>query len=305
MIYTLTLNPALDYVMHPINVCEGTTNRSEKEEISFGGKGINVSYVLKELGVRSVALGFVGGFTGDALEESLDKVGVHHDFVRLAKGLTRINVKIKTDVETEINGKGPSITEKDYARLLDKLKDISSDDCLVIAGSVPQGLPLDTYENIAQMMTEKGVRLILDVSGYELRRLAKYKPFLVKPNIKELSEFYGKTIETEDELIEAYLDAKGQGVENVLVSMGEKGAVLADRNGNIHRIKAPKIACKNSVGAGDSMVAGFLAGYCEGIEEAFKLAVASGTATAASDSLALLYEINEMLIKVDVLNKNN
>ncbi len=295
MIYTLTLNPALDYVMHTDDVCNGKTNRSNKEDISFGGKGINVSYILKELGVRSIALGFVGGFTGDALEDSLDRVGVNHDFVRLSKGFTRINVKIKTDIETEINGKGPTITEKDYKKLLDKLADIGSDDSLVIAGSLPQGVPADTYEQIAKMMTERGVRLILDVSGLELRKLIKYNPFLIKPNLREFEEFYGRAFEREEDIVEAYKEAKASGVENILLSRGSQGAILVDSEDKVHTLKAPSIVCKNSVGAGDSMVAGFIAGYLDGVEEAFKLAVASGTATAASDNLATHYEIDEML----------
>ncbi len=295
MIYTLTLNPALDYVMHVDNVFSGKTNRSKKEDISFGGKGINVSYILKELGVRSIALGFVGGFTGDALEEALDRVGVHHDFVRLSKGLTRINVKIKTDVETEINGKGPDIIEKDYKKLLNKIADIGRDDLLVIAGSLPSGVPADTYELIAEMMVERGVRLVFDVPGTELKKLIKYKPFLIKPNLHEFEDFYGKAIENEEDIVKACTEVKKNGVQNILLSMGSEGAVLVDADGEYHKLSAPKIECKNSVGAGDSMVAGFLAGELDGIEEAFKLAVASGTATAASDDLATRHEIKEML----------
>ncbi len=302
MIYTLTLNPALDYVMHTENVEFGKTNRSEKEDVFFGGKGINVSYVLKELGVDSVALGFVGGFTGDAFKDSLDKVGMHHDFIRLSRGLTRINVKIKTAVETEINGKGPDVNKEDYDKLLDRLSDIGSDDCLVIAGSLPGGLPADTYECIAKMMQKQGVRLVVDVSGKELKKIIRYKPFLIKPNIHEFEDYCGKPLKTAEDIYAACLDAKNEGARNILLSMGAEGAVFLDENGKYHKLSAPEIVCINSVGAGDSMLAGFLFGLSSGIEEAFKISVAAGSATAASNGLASRSKIEEMSMIIGKIN---
>lgn len=286
MIYTLTLNPAIDYVMETDRIITGSVNRSSGETVFFGGKGINVSTVLRELGESSCALGFIGGFTGAALDKGLRSQGIDTDFCTLNEGMTRINVKLRGSEVTEINGSGPRVTESDVESLNVKLCRLGEGDTLVMAGSVPSSLPTDTYERIIKMLSPKGVRIVLDTTGEHLTRCLKYRPFLIKPNIHELSEIVGKTLKTADDVSASALKLKEMGAVNVLVSMGADGALLADEFGEVHFRKAFSGKAVNTVGAGDSMIAGFLAGLNNGYEYALHLGTAAGGATAFSDGLA-------------------
>lgn len=260
MVYTVTFNPAIDYVVHTGEIKLGATNRSGREEIYYGGKGINVSVVLKELGIPSKALGFIAGFTGQAIENGLRKMGIDTDFVSLENGISRINVKIKSAQETEINGQGPDIDEKALSILLEKLDMLQKDDTLVLAGSIPASLPGDIYEKIIMRLQEKDIRVVVDATGDLLRNVLKYKPFLIKPNRQELGELFDAYPESEKDIENYARSLQEMGAMNVLVSMAEEGAMLLDESGKIHRCRACKGIVKNSVGAGDSMVAGFLAG---------------------------------------------
>ena len=295
MIYTVTFNPAIDYVMQAGEISFGKTNRSQKEEIFFGGKGINVSAVLSELGQNTTILGFTAGFTGEALEKAVDEMGVKADFIRLKKGNTRINVKLKGADETEINAAGPHIEEDELNRLFEKLESLKSGDTLVLAGSIPASLPNNIYEQIAKRVPNKGIRLVVDATGNLLQNALKYKPFLIKPNRQELEEIVGKEIKTEEELISAANLLKEKGAENVLVSLGAEGAVLLAADGKLYKQSAFKITAVNTVGSGDSMIAGFLAGYDKGYEYALKLGAAAGAATAALQGLATKEKIEEIL----------
>lgn len=300
MIYTVTFNPAVDLVVHADEVKIGLTNRSKSEEIYFGGKGINVSLVLKELGIRSRALGFVAGFTGAAIENSLVERGIEADFVHLEKGFSRINVKIKSGEETELNGRGPKITEKSLQELLEKLNKIEDGDTLVLAGSIPADLPEDIYEKILERLSGRKIRAVVDATKKLLLNVLKYKPFLVKPNEHELGETFGVELKTVDEIIEHARKLKEMGASNVLVSMAGNGAVLLDEHGKTHICGACKGTVKNSVGAGDSMVAGFIAGCEKDYDYALKLGTAAGGATAFSEGLAEKDEIFTLLKKLDL-----
>ncbi len=295
MIYTLTLNPSLDYVMQTERLVSGAVNRSTGESISFGGKGINVSAVLLELGVDSVALGFAGGFTGDELLRMMDTRGIVNDFVRLGTGLTRVNVKLVGDGATEINGAGPEITEADMTALYERLNRLAEGDTLVLAGSIPPSLPADTYERILDRLDGRGIRVAGDASGDLLTGALKHRPFLIKPNIDELTGIAGVPLETEDDVIREAKELQAMGAVNVLVSLGKDGAILLDENGNIHKRCAFAGHERNAVGAGDSAVAGFLAGVDEGYDRALLLACAAGAATAFSDSLATREEIFKLI----------
>lgn len=296
MIYTVTFNPAIDYVIHMDELKSGATNRSKREELYFGGKGINVSIVLKELGIASRALGFTAGFTGEAIERGLAEMGIKTDFVRLEHGTSRINVKIKAEEETELNCQGPDIDEKAIAALLEKLNVLQEGDMLILAGSIPTSLPSDMYERILAGISEKKVRVVVDATKDLLLNVLKYKPFLVKPNNHELGELFGVELKTEEEIEKYAKKLKEMGAENVLVSMAGDGAMLLDEFGKLHRCGVCKGTIKNSVGAGDSMVAGFLAGVSEGdYDHALKLGTAAGGATAFSDGLATMEKIEELL----------
>ena len=299
MIYTVTFNPAVDYVVHSDELMVGSVNRSRKEEIYFGGKGINVSMVLGELGIKSKALGFVAGFTGEAIEKGIADKGVGSDFVRLDKGFSRINVKIKAKDETELNGQGPNILKEDIDKLFEKLDEISDGDTIVLAGSIPGSLPSDIYERILERLQTKKVRAVVDATKELLMNVLKYKPFLIKPNNFELGEMFGTELKTDDEIAAYAGKLKDMGAVNVLVSMAGDGAILLDENGKVHKCGVCKGTVKNSVGAGDSMVAGFLAGCETGdYEYALKLGTAAGGATAFSDGLAnkeLVYELLKQL----------
>lgn len=287
MIYTITFNPAIDYVMKTGKFSFDNINRSESEEIYYGGKGINVSAVLTRLGVDNTALGFIAGFTGDELEKMLIKDGVKCDFNRLENGTTRINVKIKAEGEIDINANGPKIFEKDVSSLLKKLEKLKTGDFLVLSGSVPDTLNGNVYEKIAKTVSGKNVNLVVDCEGEMLLNTLKFKPFLIKPNHLELGEIFNSKIETVNDAERYAKLLVEKGAKNVLVSLAEKGAVLVDENERTHIIENVKGTLVNSVGCGDSMVAGFIAGYLQnnGFENALKLGVACANATAYSKGL--------------------
>ena len=296
MVYTVTFNPAVDYVVHADEIAVGGVNRSKSETIYFGGKGINVSMVLSELGVKSKALGFVAGFTGDAIEKGVAEKGVETDFVHLENGFSRINVKIKSEKETELNGQGPTIDDKALNALFEKLDRLSDGDTLVLAGSIPSSMPADIYEKILERLQNKNVKAVVDATKDLLMNVLKYKPFLIKPNNHELGEMFGVTLKTNEEIAEYAQKLKDMGARNVLVSMAGDGALLLDENGKTHICGVCKGTVKNSVGAGDSMVAGFVAGSEQGnYEYALKLGTAAGGATAFSDGLAEKALIDELL----------
>lgn len=299
MVYTVTFNPAIDYVVYTDEMKIGVVNRAEYEKIYFGGKGINVSIILNELGIKSEALGFVAGFTGEAIEKGMAEYGIKTDFVHLDKGFSRINVKIRSSIETELNGQGPKIPEKKIDELFKKFDKLQNGDTIVLAGSIPSSLPLDIYEKILKYLQNKKVKTVVDATGDLLMNVLKYKPFLIKPNNFELSEIFGVTLKTTKDISEYAVKLKEMGAVNVLVSMAGDGALLVDEDGKIHVCGVCKGNVKNSVGAGDSMVAGFIAGCENGsYEYALKLGTAAGGATAFSDGLAqkdLIYSLLEQL----------
>ena len=286
MIYTLTFNPAIDYLMWINDLIPGETNRSCREEIQFGGKGINVSTVLAELGLPTTALGFVAGFTGEALAQEVAERGIKADFIRLPEGATRINVKLKGDRETEINAQGPAIPAEAIQKLYRQLEQLGEGDTLVLAGSVPGSLPKNIYEEIMSHLQGKGIRFVVDATGALLTNVLKYRPFLIKPNRAELKEICGRELDTDEKIIEAAKELQAQGARNVLVSLGGDGALLVDEEGGYHRRQAIPGKVVNTVGSGDSMVAGFLAGVPKGYEYALMLGSAAGSATAFSLGLA-------------------
>ena len=298
MIYTVTFNPAIDYVLRlgePLQV--GGLNRTTAEDFQFGGKGVNVSCVLKTLGQASMALGFVAGFTGQALEQGLQQQGVETDLINVETGMTRINVKIKGQSETEINGMGPSITQVDMEKLYQKLDMLQDGDTLVLSGSIPGCLAQDTYEKILAHLQHKKLQIVVDATRDLLVNVLKYKPFLIKPNNHELGEIFGKIPVTDEEICACAEKLQAMGGRNVLVSMAGDGAFLLDEQGNHHRIGCPKGTVVNSVGAGDSMVAGFLAGFQQTGDYAYalKLGTAAGSATAFSLGLAEKSLIDQLI----------
>lgn len=296
MVYTVTFNPAVDYIVHTKQLIAGATNRSDSEEIYFGGKGINVSIVLSELGVKSKALGFVAGFTGEAIEKGVAEKGIDADFVHLNEGFSRINVKIKSGEETELNGQGPKITDEAIRELYAKLDEIQDGDTLVLAGSIPSSLPADIYERILERLSGKKIRAVVDATKDLLLNVLKYRPFLIKPNNFELGEIFGVEMKSTEDIVKYAGKLKEMGAQNVLVSMAGDGAVLLDENGKTHVCGVCNGKVKNSVGAGDSMVAGFVAGCEKGdYEYALKLGTASGGATAFSEGLAEKDRIYELL----------
>lgn len=296
MVYTVTFNPAIDYVVYTDGMEIGGVNRACDEKIYFGGKGINVSLVLSELGVKSKALGFVAGFTGAAIENGIRDKGVETDFVHLENGFSRINVKIKANDETELNGKGPDIDDKSLNELFKKLDALSEGDTLVLAGSIPNSMPSDIYRIILERLEGRNIRTVVDATKDLLMNVLKYKPFLIKPNNHELGEMFGVTLKTTDEIAEYAAKLKEMGARNVLVSMAGDGALLLDENGKTYICGVCKGTVKNSVGAGDSMVAGFIAGSAKGdYEYALKLGTAAGGATAFSYGLAEKDEIFKLL----------
>lgn len=296
MIYTVTFNPAVDYVVYVRDFESGAVNRTQEESIFFGGKGINVSTVLQRLGVDTVALGFLAGFTGAAIEQGLQQMGIRTDFIHLRQGLTRINVKIKASCETEINGQGPQISGEALEALFQKLEILRPGDMLVLAGSIPSSLPDTIYEQILRQLKDRQILPVVDATRDLLCQVLPYHPFLIKPNHIELGEIFGRVLKTEAEVRECALALQQKGARNVLVSMAAKGALLLDEKGGFHRIQAPPGKARNSVGAGDSMVAGFLAGYLEtgDYAHALRLGTAAGSATAFSEGLATREDILQL-----------
>ena len=295
MIYTLTFNPAVDYVMKIGELNWGETNRSVSEEIYFGGKGVNVSVILAHLGVETTALGFVAGFTGEALAAEVQKQGIRSDFIRLSSGQTRINVKLKGSRETEINAQGPKISPEELRALYRKLEALRAGDTLVLAGSVPGSLPRNVYEEILAALDGKGIRFVVDATGALLMNVLKYRPFLIKPNRAELEELCGRKLPDDGSIAQAAEELRDRGALNVLVSLGGDGALLVDEHGAVHRAQAIAGKAINTVGAGDSMVAGFLAGVDGGYENALRYGIAAGSATAFSAGLATKEEILALL----------
>ena len=304
LVYTVTFNPAIDYVVQLDEMKQGCLNRMKSEKIFVGGKGINVSIVLSELGIKSRALGFVAGFTGRAIEEGVNRENVETDFVHLQEGFSRINVKIKSDTETELNGKGPEIGTEAIEELYAKLDKLEDGDMLVLAGSVPSSLPPDIYEKILSRLVGKRIRTVVDATKELLVNVLKYRPFLVKPNNHELEEIFGVNLDSTEKITEYAKKLKDMGAVNVLVSMAGDGAVLVDEYGAVHTCGVCRGTVRNSVGAGDSMVAGFIAGYEEGCGEgygrhdyeyALKLGTAAGGATAFADGLAEREDIYRLM----------
>ena len=300
MIYTVTFNPALDYVVFLDGLKLGEINRATRESIFYGGKGINVSTILNMLGMETTALGFVAGFTGKAIEEGLAAEGMHTDFIRLPEGNSRINVKVKHGDETEINGQGPVITKEALDALFEKLSALNDDDILVLAGSIPNTLPEDIYEKILAALAGKETRIVVDATKDLLLNVLKYHPFLIKPNNHELGEMFDTVCETKEDIEYYARKLQEKGARNVLISMAGDGAILITEDGASIRMGTPKGKVINSVGAGDSMVAGFVAGYLKSgsYEEALKTGTAAGSATAFSEGLASREMFEEMLAQL-------
>ena len=294
MIYTLTLNPSLDYIITIDQVVLGKLNEMKDYLILAGGKGINVSLVLNNLGIDTIATGFNAGFVGKEIVHQLDEMHCKHDFVTLDEGCNRINIKLKSEQETEINAFGPNINENHIQELIKKLSIATKDDYIVLSGSVPKNLSENIYQRIMQELKSTGAKVVLDTRKKYLECGLEMKPFLVKPNKDELEEMFGVSIETKEDIEKYAKKLQQAGAENVLVSLGKDGAMLLDSNGKVHYQNAPKGKLINSVGAGDSMVAGFLAGYIQSdgnYEEALITGVAAGSASAFSRLLATKEEI--------------
>lgn len=301
MIFTVTLNPSIDYVVRLDKLTNGITNRTTSEEYYFGGKGINVSCVLAELGLDSTAYGFVAGFTGEAIEKGIRNDRIITDFIRLKHGISRINIKIKAGEETEINCQGPHIDDSELERLLQKIDRISNGDTLVIAGSIPNTMPDDVYERMLERINRKDVKIVVDATKQLLVNSLKYKPFLIKPNRQELSEIFNTEVKTEEDIEKYAKELQKMGAKNVLISLGGEGAMLIDENGEKHKAGVLKEKVINTVGSGDSMVAGFVAGYEKehSYPYALKLGSVCGNATAFLSGLATKEKIDELLVKFE------
>lgn len=307
MIYTVTFSPSLDYMLDVPDFKLDNVNRTSKEVIYPGGKGINVSMMLNNLGIPNKAFGFTAGFTGETLKDMLKTKGVDTDFIDIEDGMTRINVKIRSDVKTEVNGQGPTIEQRHIDMLYEKLDCLTEDDYLVLAGTIPASMPKSIYMDILKRVEGKNVKVVVDATGNLLVNALPYKPFLVKPNQFELGEIFGVDITKEVDIVKYAVKLVEKGARNVLVSMGGDGAVLVSDTCEIDHSYALKGTVKNTVGAGDSMVAGFLTGYIKtgNLEKAFKLSVAAGTASAFNDELATKEQVLDILEKcfgkVDIL----
>ena len=301
MIYTVTFNPSLDYIVRLDSFTAGEINRVNYEQVLGGGKGINVSIVLKNLGHDSTALGFVAGFTGEEIKRQLKEFGVTSDFVQLEQGFSRINVKAKAEKETEINGQGPDISEAKQAELFAQLDKLVSGDTLVLAGSIPKTLPDDIYQRIMARLDGKGIRIVVDAEKKLLLNVLQYHPFLIKPNNHELGDMFGVKLTTDEEIITYAKKLQEKGAQNVLISMAGDGAILLTAEGKSFKCPAPKGKLVNSVGAGDSMVAGFITGFMESdgdFEKAFHMGVATGSASAFSENLATRPEVEALLTTI-------
>lgn len=296
MIYTVTFNPAIDYVIGVENLELGMTNRSTFEQFFPGGKGLNVSTILNHLGIDNIALGFIAGFTGAEIKRSFEAMGGKSDFIELKEGISRINVKIKSARETEINAAGPLIDRDSLSKLMEKLNLLKDGDILILAGSIPASLPDSLYSDIMKMLSNRKIMIAVDATRKLLLNVLPYRPFLVKPNNHELGEIFDVTLKTREEVVPYAKRLQEMGAANVLVSMAGEGAVLAAETGEVLMSGAPKGKVKNSVGAGDSMVAGFIAGWCERQDyfHAFKMGLSSGSASAFSELLATKPEIQRV-----------
>ena len=297
MIYTVTFNPSLDYVVDVAEFEVGKVNRTSKETIYPGGKGINVSMVLKHLGYENTAFGFLAGFTGNHIEDLLKSEGITTDFIQVENGCSRINVKLRSTLETEINGQGPEILPEDIKKLYQKLDELKEEDILVLAGSIPDVMPGSMYMDIMDYLQDKHLKIVVDATKDLLLNVLKYHPFLIKPNNHELAEMLQVEIKNKKDVIKYASKLQEMGARNVLISMAGDGAVLITEDGNVFESEAPAGKVKNSVGAGDSMVAGFLAGYLNtgNYSHAFKMGVCTGSASAFSDTLATKEEVEELL----------
>lgn len=304
MIYTITLNPSLDYIVRVNDFEIGKVNRTENEKISPGGKGINVSIVLSNLGVKSKALGYIAGFTGEEIEKRVKEYGFPCDFIKVKTGMSRINIKLQNSHETEINGQGPKIEEGEIQALYSKLDAIKEGDLLVLAGAIPNTLPQDTYAAIMKRLKRKNVKFVVDATKGLLKSVLEYNPFLIKPNNHELEELFNTSFRSVDEIVQHGRKLQDMGAENVIVSMAGAGAILITSD-RVFKSAAPKGIVKNSVGAGDSMVAGFIAGYLtnNNLKDAFKMGVAAGSATAFSEEFATKEKVEELLIQLNDLQE--
>ena len=299
MIYTITFNPAIDYIAEVNNIKMNEVNRVTSEKILAGGKGINVSVVLKNLGIESIALGFIAGFTGQEIKRKVEEFGIKTDFVYIPDKFSRINVKLqsvadgKVIEETAINGEGPKISEDEINRLIKNLENIQKDDFIVFAGSISRKMKDDIYEKICEKVKEKGAKIVADATGKLLVNVLKHKPFLIKPNKHELEEIFEKEIKTHEEIVIYAKKLQEMGAENVLISMDKDGAILITKDLKMLYSKAPKGKVINSVGSGDSMVAGFITGFInyKDYDLALKMGIAAGSASAFSENLATKEEI--------------
>ncbi|MDD6156664.1 MAG: 1-phosphofructokinase [Lachnospiraceae bacterium] len=297
MIYTITVNPSLDYIVSVDDFKLGLTNRTSSEKLLPGGKGINVSQVLMNLGVENTALGFVAGFTGDALVRELERRGIRQEFIRIDKGMTRINVKLKSIDGTEINGQGPDIGEADLERLMKRLDELQDNDVLFLAGSIPGSISSDLYRNIMLRLQKKNILFVVDATRELLTNVLEFHPFLIKPNNHELGEIFGVELNTRESVVPYARKLQEMGARNVLVSMAGEGSVLVAEDNTVVSHEAPKGVLVNGVGAGDSMVAGFMAGYMKtgDYEYAYKMGASAGSASAFSEDLATEEEIMKVM----------
>ncbi len=303
MIYTVTFNPSLDYIVSVEDFKLGMTNRTATEHMLPGGKGINVSIVLRQLGLDNTALGFVAGFTGEEIIRNLKEYGIQADFIRIPAGISRINVKMKNIDGTEINGMGPEISPDKMDQLMAQLEQLSQGDVLVLAGSIPKSMPDDIYRLILKRMESKKIMAVVDATGDLLMNVLPYHPFLIKPNNHELGELFDVSITTREQVVPYAKKLQERGAANVLVSMGGQGAVLVSETGEVYMAEAPAGELKNSVGAGDSMVAGFVTGWItrRDYEYAFRMGVSTGSASAFSENLATRAEAEEVMKRCEVI----
>lgn len=297
MIYTVTFNPSLDYIVTVDNLQLGAVNRTNQEIINPGGKGVNVSMVLHNLGYKSTALGFRAGFTGREIARLMEEQEIQSEFIEVDAGISRINVKVRSEEESEINGMGPDIGEADIQKLYKQLEQLVDGDTLVLAGSIPATMPETMYRDIMERLSGKKLQIVVDATKDLLMNVLKYHPFMIKPNNHELGEIYGVKLNTREEVIPYARKLQEDGARNVLISMAGEGAVLLTEDGNVYQSEAPKGKVKNSVGAGDSMVAGFVAGYMasQDYEQAFYMGVCTGSASAFSDGMATKEAVHELL----------
>ena len=296
MIYTVTFNPSIDYIVSCDDFVLGQTNRTTKEILYPGGKGINVSIVLRNLGLDTTALGFIAGFTGSEIKRLILKEGIKSELIEVNNGFSRINIKLRSTKESELNGMGPSIDDESIKKLYQKLDNLTSEDILVLAGSIPSSMPSNIYSDIMDYLKDKNIKIVVDATKDLLLNVIPYKPFLIKPNNHELGELFNVELNTREDVVPFAIKLQELGARNVLVSLAGEGAVLVDENNEVYSSPAPKGKVINSVGAGDSMVAGFLYGYktFNNYQEAFKYGVCAGSASAFSEELAKYNEVMDL-----------